>query len=127
MGTDRQRNLEVVERFFSGPRDLDRLSLLSDDCEWFNGIGKFPAAPGQTVFTGKDEIGRVVLGRAPSPPPPSGRTVDRYDLTTARFHDVEAIADGPYVFRQHGYTATTVGGATTRTCTASSSASTTTA
>jgi nitroreductase len=110
MGTDRQRNLEVVERFFSGPRDLDRLSLLSDDCEWFNGIGKFPAAPGQTVFTGKDEIGRVVLGRAPSPPPPSGRRVDRYDLTTARFHDVEAIADGPYVFRQHGYTATTVGG-----------------
>ena len=90
MGTDRQRNLEVVERFFSGPRDLDRLSLMSDDCEWFNGIGKFPAAPGQTMFMGKDEIGRVVLGRAPSPPPPSGRTVDRYDLTTARFHDVAA-------------------------------------
>jgi nitroreductase len=110
MSDDRARNLEVVEQFFSGPRDLDRLSLLSDDCEWFNGIGKFPAAPGQTVFSGKDEIGRVVLGRAPSPRPPSGRAVDRYDLTTARFHDVESIADGPYVFRQHGYTATTVGG-----------------
>jgi|1185.fasta_scaffold05351_2 nitroreductase len=110
MSDDRERNLEVVERFFTGPRDLDRLSLLSDDCEWFNWIGKFPAAPGQTVFTGKDEIGRVILGRAPSPPPPSGRMVDRYDLTTARFHDVETIADGPYVFRQHGYTATTLGG-----------------
>jgi nitroreductase/ketosteroid isomerase-like protein len=110
MSTDRAHNLDVVERFFGGPRDLDRLSLLSDDCEWFNGIGKFPAAPGQTVFRGKDEIGRVILGRAPSPPPPSGRKVDRYDLSTARFHDVETIADGEYVFRQHGYTATTVGG-----------------
>ena len=59
---------------------------------------------------GKDEIGRVVLGRAPSPTPLSGRKVDRYDLTTARFHDVHTIADGPYVFRQHGYTATTLGG-----------------
>jgi nitroreductase len=110
MTSDRMRNLEVVEQFFSGPRDLDRLSLMSDDSQWFNGIGKFPAAPGQTVFTGKDEIGRIILGRAPSPPPPSGRKVDRYDLTTARFHDVETIADGPYVFRQHGYTATTLGG-----------------
>jgi nitroreductase len=107
---DRAHNLDVVERFFTGPRDLDRLSLMSDDCEWFNGIGKFPAAPGQTVFRGKDEIGSVILGRSPSPRPPSGRTVDRYDLTTARFHDVETIADGPYVFRQHGYTATTLGG-----------------
>jgi nitroreductase len=110
MSTDRARNLEVVQQFFSGPRDLDRLSLMSDDCEWFNGIGKFPAAPGQTVFRGKDEIGRVILGRAPSPLPPSGRKVDRYDLTTARFHDVETIADAAYVFRQHVYTATTLGG-----------------
>ena len=110
MSTDRARNLDVVERFFSGPRDLDRLSLMSDDCEWFNGIGKFPAAPGQTVFRGKEEIGRVILGRAPSPPPPSGRRIDRYDLTTAAFRDVETIADGNYVFRQHGYSATTLGG-----------------
>ncbi len=110
MSSDRARHLEVVEQFFSGPRELDRLSLMSDDCEWFNGIGKFPAAPGQTVFRGKDEIGRIILGRAPSPLPLSGRKVDRYDLTTARFHDVETIADGPYVFRQHGYTATTLGG-----------------
>ena len=107
---DPDHHLHVVKQFFDGPRDLDRLSLLSDDCEWFNGIGKFPAAPGQTVFRGKDEIGRVILGRAPSPTPVTGRKVDRYDLTTARFHDVETIADGPYVFRQHGYTATTVGG-----------------
>ena len=127
MSTDRQRNLEVVEQFFSGPRDLDRLSLLSDDCEWFNGIGKFPAAPGQTVFTGKDEIGRVVLGRAPSPPPPSGRKVDRYDLTTARFHDAEP---SPTARTSSASTATPRRrsvAATTRTCTASSSASTTTA
>jgi nitroreductase len=110
MSSDREHNLEVVDQFFTGPRDLDRLSLMSDDCEWFNGIGKFPAAPGQTVFRGKNEIGRVILGRAPSPPPPSGRKVDRYDLTTARFQDVETIADGQYVFRQHGYTATTLGG-----------------
>ena len=111
MGTDRQRNLEVVEQFFSGPRDLDRLSLMSDDCEWFNGIGKFPAAPGQTTFVGKDEIGRRrARARRRRPPPLSGRKVDRYDLTTARFHDVHTIADGPYVFRQHGYTATTIGG-----------------
>ena len=110
MNTDRAHHLEVVEQFFDGPRELDRLSLMSDDCQWFNGIGVFPAAPGQTVFTGKDEIGRIILGRAPSPLPLSGRKVDRYDLTTARFHDVETIADGSYVFRQHGYTATTLGG-----------------
>ena len=51
-----------------------------------------------------------MLGRAPSPTPQTGRKVDRYDLTTARFHDVHTVADGPYVFRQHGYTATTLGG-----------------
>ena len=72
MSTDREHNLEVVEQFFSGPRDLDRLSLMSEKAEWFNGIGKFPAAPGQTTFVGKDEIGRVVLGRAPSPTPITG-------------------------------------------------------
>ena len=61
---DRQHNLEVVEQFFSGPRDLDRLSLMSDDCEWFNGIGKFPAAPGQTIFVGqgRDRAGRPRAG-----------------------------------------------------------------
>lgn len=106
----RERNLETVRLFFEGPRELDRLSLMAEDVEWWNGIGTFPAAPGQTLFRGRDEIGRIVLGRAPSPPQPNGRKVDRYDLTTARFADVVAIADGPYVFRQHGYTATTIAG-----------------
>ncbi|HEX7096505.1 MAG TPA: nitroreductase family protein [Acidimicrobiales bacterium] len=101
----RERQLEVVTQFFEGPRDLDRLSLMSDDVEWWNGIGKFSSAPGQTVFRGKDEIGAIVLGRAPAPPQPNGRRVDRYDLTTARFDDVHVIADGPYVFRQHTYRA----------------------
>jgi nitroreductase/ketosteroid isomerase-like protein len=110
MAMSTEHHLEVVEQFFSGPRDLDRLSLMSEKAEWFNGIGKFPAAPGQTTFVGKDEIGRIVLGRAPSPTPITGRKVDRYDLTTARFHDVHTVADGPYVFRQHHYTATTLGG-----------------
>jgi nitroreductase len=107
---DRDHHLDTVDRFFNGPLDIDRLSFMSDDCEWFNGLGKFPAAPGVTVFRGKDEIGRVILGRAPSPPPPSGRKIDRYDLTTRRFDDIEIIADGAYVFRQHRYTVTTVGG-----------------
>jgi nitroreductase/ketosteroid isomerase-like protein len=107
---DRTRHLAVVDQFFDGPRSLDRLSLLSADVEWWNGIGKFPSAPGQTVFRGRDEIGRVVLGRAPAPPMPNGRRTDRYDLTTARFHDVHVMADGPYVFRHHRYTATTIAG-----------------
>jgi nitroreductase/ketosteroid isomerase-like protein len=108
--SDRTQRLDAVEQFFEGPRELDRLSLMSDDVEWWNGLGKFPAAPGQTVFRGKAEIGRLVLGRAPSPPQPNGRRVDRYDLTTSTFADIEVIADGPYVFRQHTYRATTMGG-----------------
>lgn len=108
--SDRHHRTDVVEQFFEGPRDLDRLSFMSEDVEWWNGLGRFPAAPGRTVFRGRDEIGRVVLGRAPSPPQPNGRRVDRYDLATARFDDVVVIADGPYVFRQHTYRATTRSG-----------------
>lgn len=104
---DRDARLAVVAQFFEGPRDLDRLSLLAEGCEWWNGLGEFPAAPGQTVFRGREEIGAIVLGRAPSPALPTGRRPDRYDLATARFHDVVTIADGPHVFRQHRYTART--------------------
>src|SRR3954453_18954499 len=121
---DRVAQMAAVEQFFDGPPDLDRLSLLRDDCEWWNGIGTFPSAPRRTVFRGKQEIGDVVLGRAPASArrPPSGRAggqaggrpgarvVDRYDVSTKQFHDVITIADGPYVFRQHRYTATTIGG-----------------
>ena len=106
----REQQLDVVEQFFSGPRELDRLSLMSDDVEWWNGLGKFPGAPGQTLFRGKDEIGAQVLGRAPAPPQPNGRRVDRYDLTTISFDDVRTIADGEFVFRQHTYRATTTRG-----------------
>ena len=108
--TDREHNVAVVDRFFNGPRDLDRLTLLSESCEWWNGIGRFPGAPGQTVFRGRDEIGRLILGRAPAPPQPNGRRVDRYDLSTSSCDDVQTMADGPLVFRQHTYRATTVGG-----------------
>ena len=127
MGDDRERNLEVVEQFFSGPRDLDRLSLLSDDCEWFNGIGKFPAAPGQTTFRGKDEIGRIVLGRAPSPRRSSGRKVDRYDLTTAASTTSRRSPTVRTCSASTGTPPPRSAGATTPTCTASSSASTPTA
>jgi nitroreductase/ketosteroid isomerase-like protein len=109
MATSEQQ-LKVVDDFFDGPRDLDRLSLMSDDVEWWNGLGKFPGAPGQTVFRGKDEIGAQVLGRAPAPPQPNGRRVDRYDLATLSFDDIVTIDDGPYVFRQHTYRATTMRG-----------------
>jgi nitroreductase/ketosteroid isomerase-like protein len=108
--TTRAQNLEAVERFFTAGRDVDRLSFMSDDVEWWNGLGKFPAAPGQTIFRGKDEIGARILGRAPSPRQPNGRHVDRYDLATISFHDVHTVADGPYVFRQHTYRATTMKG-----------------
>lgn len=107
---DRERNVAVVESFFTAGREVDRLSFLTEDCEWWNGLGKFPAAPGKTVFTGHEEIGAYILGRASSPPQPNGRRVDRYDLSTISFHDVLTIADGPYVFRQHVYRATTNGG-----------------
>ena len=106
----REQQLKAVDDFFDGPRELDRLSLMSDDVEWWNGLGKFPGAPGQTVFRGKDEIGAQVLGRAPAPPQPNGRRVDRYDLATLSFDDVRTIADGNHVFRQHTYRATTMRG-----------------
>ena len=104
------QQLKAVDDFFDGPRELDRLSLMSDDVEWWNGLGKFPGAPGQTVFRGKDEVGAQVLGRAPAPPQPNGRRVDRYDLATLSFDDVRTIADGNHVFRQHTYRATTMRG-----------------
>ena len=106
----RTQNLDVVERFFASGPELDRTSVMSEDCEWWNGMGKFPGAPGQTLFRGRDEIGRLILGRAPSPPQPNGRRVDRYDLATKSFDDVHVIADGDYVFRQHTYRATTMRG-----------------
>ena len=104
------RNKSAVEQFFVAGREVDRLSFMTEDIEWWNGLGKFPAAPGQTVFRGKDEVGARILGRAPSPPQPNGRRIDRYDLSTISFHDVHTISDGPYVFHQHLYKATTIGG-----------------
>ena len=106
----REQILAVVDDFFDGPATLDRLSLMSDDVEWWNGMGKFPVAPGQTVFRGKEEIGNVLLGRAPSPRQPNGRAIDRYDLSTKSFADVRTIVDGNHVFRQHTYRATTMRG-----------------
>jgi len=106
----RDEHLAAVGQFFEGSPDLDRLSLLADDCEWWNGLGRFPAAPGQTVFRGTQEVGDIVLGRAGGPRTVHGRRVDRYDLATKQFHDVVTIADGPYVFRHHRYTARTVAG-----------------
>jgi len=103
-------NEAAVEQFFVAGREVDRLSFMSEDVEWWNGLGEFPAAPGQTVFRGKQEIGDRILGRAPSPPQRNGRHVDRYDLSTISFDDVVTISDGPYVFRQHLYRATTHGG-----------------
>jgi nitroreductase len=103
-------NEATVHAFFEGPRDLDRLSLLAPDCEWWNGLGRLPGAEGQTVFRGRDEIGRVLLGRGGVTTLSTGETVDRYDLRTAAFSDVISIADGDHVFRQHTYRATTVGG-----------------
>ena len=107
---ERSRNVETVESFFTAGREVDRLSFMSEDIEWWNGLGKFPAAPGQTVFRGKDEVGARILGRAPSPAQPNGRHVDRYDLSTISFHDVQTISDGDFVFRQHLYKATTKSG-----------------
>ncbi len=106
----RERNLEAVGLFFEGPRELDRLSLMAPECEWWNGLGRLPGGEGQTVFRGTEEIGRVILNRGGAKRLASGHTVDRYDLTTTRMTDVVAIADGDHVFRQHRYTASTVGG-----------------
>lgn len=105
-----ERNKDTVEQFFVAGRDVDRLSFLTDDIEWWNGLGKFPAAPGQTIFRGKEEVGAQILGRAPSPSQPSGRKIDRYDLSTIGFDEVRTIAEGKFVFRQHLYRATTMAG-----------------
>ncbi len=100
----------AVQLFFEGPRELDRLGLLAPDCRWWNGLGRLPGAEGQTVFSGRDEIGRVLLARGGVTGLSTGEVVDRYDLATSRCHDVVTVSDGPYVFRQHRFTATTVGG-----------------
>ena len=101
---------EVVRLFFEGDRSIDRLSLLSERCVWWNGLGRLPGAEGRTEFTGRDEIGEFLLARGGHHRLSTGEVVDRYDLTTARFADVVTIADGDFVFRQHTYTAKTLGG-----------------
>ncbi len=106
----RDEQLAAVGQFFEGGPEIDRLTLMTEDVEWWNGLGRFPSAPGQTLFRGKQEVGDIVLGRRPGPREVHGRRVDRYDLATKQFHDVVTIADGPYVFRHHRYTATTVAG-----------------
>ena len=101
---------EVVRLFFEGDRSIDRLSLLSERCVWWNGLGRLPGAEGRTEFVGRDEIGEFLLARGGHHRLSTGEVVDRYDLTTARFADVVTIADGDFVFRQHTYTAKTLGG-----------------
>ena len=101
---------EVVRLFFEGDRSIDRLSLLSERCVWWNGLGRLPGAEGRTEFVGRDEIGEFLLARGGHHRLSTGEVVDRYDLTTARFADVVTIADGDFVFRQHTYTAKTMGG-----------------
>src|SRR5262245_5093237 len=102
--------VETVRLFFEGDRSVDRLSLLADDCVWWNGMGRLPGAEGDTEFRGRDRIGEILLARGGHTRLSTGETVDRYDLSTARFADVITIRDGDFVFRQHTYTATTVGG-----------------
>jgi len=102
--------VETVQRFFEGDRSIDRLSLLAEDCVWWNGMGRLPGAEGVTEFRGRDQIGEFLLARGGHARLSTGETVDRYDLSTARFDDVVTIRDGDYVFRQHTYRATTVGG-----------------
>lgn len=111
MSTDlRTDPVETVRLFFEGDRSLDRLSLLADDCVWWNGMGRLPGAEGTTEFRGRDAIGEFLLARGGHTTLSSGERVDRYDLSTARFDDVITIRDGDYVFRQHTYRAKTVGG-----------------
>jgi nitroreductase/ketosteroid isomerase-like protein len=104
------RNIENAGLFFEGDRSLDRASLLTEECVWWNGMGRLPGAEGTTEFVGRDQIAEFLLGRGGHVRLSTGETVDRYDLTTSTFADVITIADGDYVFRQHTYRATTVGG-----------------
>ena len=101
---------ETVRLFFEGDRSVDRLALLADNCVWWNGLGRIPGAEGTTEFVGRDAIGEFLLARGGHGRLSTGETVDRYDLSTARFDDVVTIQDGDHVFRQHTYRATTVGG-----------------
>jgi hypothetical protein len=107
VGTDAA---DTVRLFFEGDRSVDRLGLLAEGCIWWNGMGRLPGAEGRTEFVGREEIGEFVLARGGHHRLSTGETVDRYDLTTAHFDDVITISDGDYVFRQHTYRATTVGG-----------------
>ncbi len=102
--------VETVRLFFEGDRSVDRLSLLADDCVWWNGLGRLPGAEGETEFRGREAIGEFLLARGGHTTLSTGERVDRYDLSTARFDDVITICDGDFVFRQHTYRATTVGG-----------------
>jgi nitroreductase len=101
---------ETVRLFFEGDRSVDRLDLLAEGCVWWNGLGRIPGAEGTTEFAGRHAIGEFLLARGGHSRLTTGERVDRYDLATARFDDVVTIADGDYVFRQHTYRATTVGG-----------------
>ncbi len=105
--TGREHNVDVVERFFSGPRDPRSTEPAQRGLRVVERARGVPVGAGSDGVPGRDEIGALVLGRAPAPPLPTGRRVDRYDLSTAAFHDVVTLSDGPHVFRQHRYTART--------------------
>ena len=106
----RDEQLKVVDDFFDGPRELDRLSLMSDDVEWWNGIGKFPGAPGpdRVPGQGRDRRPGARSGpRSPAAQRPAGRPLrpDHAELRRRAHHRRR-----PYVFRQHTYRATTMRG-----------------
>ena len=77
---------EVVRLFFEGDRSIDRLSLLSERCVWWNGLGRLPGAEGRTEFVGPRRDRRVPARprRASSPLHRRGRRPLRPDDGTVR-------------------------------------------
>jgi nitroreductase len=100
----------LVLEFFEGPPTVDRLEMLAPDCIWWNGLGRIPGAERVTEFVGRRAIGEFLLGGGGHTQLSTGETVDRYDLSTARFADVVTLARDELVFRQHTFRARTVGG-----------------
>lgn len=100
-----QRNIDVVNRFFTG--ELDYVDAWADDAVWWNGLPLLPSNPGQTEHKGRDAILAILAG---SGQPHAGTGIDSYDLATNRFTDVVVLADGDWVVRQHTQHSTTLGG-----------------
>jgi ketosteroid isomerase-like protein len=104
---EEERNLQVVHKIFDPPPGFEFVSVIADDCVWWNALAELPGAKGVTEHRGKARVLQILTDAGTDY---SDQGIDSYDMSTRSYHDVIEICDGDYVFRQQIYRAKTHGG-----------------